>query len=285
MQIKKELSVKAKEAILGVAFREKLGYPINWENPKSFNEKINWLKLHYENPLLTVCADKYLVRNFIKERLSDGEKYLIPLLGVWDNVEQINWDELPQQFVLKTNWGTQQNIFVKDKLAFNIDVAKKKLIQWLEPQANHYSYSFEWAYKNIPPKIIAEKFIKPTSGHLLDYRFVCFNGELAFHIITDMGEGDINKVRESFYDKNWNPYRVLGTFKSFEECIAKPTNYDEMLHVAQTLSKEFPLVRVDFYEVDNRLYLGELTFYHSAGFTKFEPIEYDYLFGENLKLP
>ena len=169
---------KFRENIIKKQFKEALGYELNLENPKTFNEKIQWLKLYYHNPLITKCADKFKVRDYIKEKI--GEEYLIPLIGVWDKVEDIDFASLPEQFVLKVNWGSGMNIIVKDKSKLDIEDTKKKLKKWINPFSNHYYYSFEYSYKHIEPKIICEKYIEQVDGDLFDYKLTCFNSKVIY---------------------------------------------------------------------------------------------------------
>ena len=278
----KEENIRFREEIIKEQFRNALGYELNLENPKTFNEKLQWLKLYYHDPLMTKCADKYLVREYIKETI--GEEYLIPLIGVWNKVEDIDFDSLPNQFVLKVNWGSGQNIIVKDKSQLNIEEAKNQLRYWMLPTSNHYYYSYEWAYKNIKPKIICEKYIEQTDGNLFDYKIFCFNGEPKY-IQVDIDR--FTNHKRCFYDINWNKlnFKTHILFEFYADEVKKPDNLNKMLSFCRILSKQFNHVRVDFYTIDNKLYFGELTFYHGNGIEQFSIEEWDYKFGELLKLP
>jgi len=181
-------------------FRRYAGYKLNLDQPQTFNEKLQWLKLYYHrhpNQLLTVCADKVAVRDYIAKKI--GEEYLVPCLGVWDNPDDIDFDKLPDRFVLKVNWGSGQNIIVKDKSALDIADTREKLRQWMKPESNHYFAFFEWPYKNIKPKIIAEKFLD-FGTDLLDYKIMCYNGQPKnLFVCSERFSG----LKVTFFDLNW----------------------------------------------------------------------------------
>ncbi|MEI0566355.1 ATP-grasp fold amidoligase family protein, partial [Brachyspira pulli] len=218
---------------------------------------------------------------FIKETI--GEEYLIPLIGVWDRVEDIDFDKLPNQFVLKINWGSGQNIIVKDKSKLDIEGTKVKLRYWMEPASNHYYYSYEWSYKNIEPKIICEQYIEQTDGNLFDYKVYCFNGEPKYiGVYVDRWSDNFTSV---FYNDKWVKQDFNRIVSHIDKEIEKPILLDKMLYISSILSKYFHHVRVDFYQINNKLFFGELTLYTSAGIGKFEPQEWDYKFGELLELP
>ncbi len=277
----KEGNITFREEIIKEQFSNALGYELNLENPRTFNEKLQWLKLYYHDPLMTKCADKYLVREFIKETI--GEEYLIPLIGVWDRVEDIDFDSLPNQFVLKVNWGSGQNIIVKDKTKLDIEEVKNKLSLWLLPTSNHYYYSYEWCYKNIEPKIICEEYIEQMDGNLFDYKFHCFNG-VPRHIGVFLYRNTPN-FRSCYYNVNWQKEDYQFGYKKYDDEIMKPNKLYDMINISKILSNYFINVRVDFFEVENKLYVGELTLYDGAGLDKFFNIEQDYKFGELLTLP
>ncbi len=278
-----EENLKFKEDVIKEQFKKRLGYELNLDNPKTFNEKIQWLKLYYNDPLMTKCADKYLVREFIKDII--GEEYLIPLIGVWDRPEDIDFNMLPNQFVLKVNWGSGQNIIVKDKSILNIKDTINQLKEWMKIQNNNYYSSFEWQYKNIKPKIICEKYIEQLDGQLYDYKVFCFNGVPKYiQVNVDL----VFNNKGVIYDCNWIKQDFLAgstAYKKYNGDIIKPHCFDNMLALATVISSYFINVRVDFYIINNNIFLGELTFTHQNGMGKFEPIEWDYKFGELLELP
>lgn len=264
-------------------FRRYAGYKLNLDQPQTFNEKLQWLKLYYHrhpNQLLTVCADKVAVRDYIAKKI--GEEYLVPCLGVWDNPDDIDFDKLPDRFVLKVNWGSGQNIIVKDKSALDIADAREKLRQWMKPESNHYFAFFEWCYKDIKPKIIAEKYIEQMDGNLLDYKIFCNNGEPKFLFVAiDRGKD----LRFNFYDLDFNKLPFKQHYENSDKKIKKPKHFDEMLRISRILAKDFVHCRVDFYILDDKLYFGELTFFHFAAIEKFDPIEWDKKLGDLLVLP
>ena len=260
-------------------FMRSVGYPLNLDNPKTFNEKLQWLKFYYRNPLMTKCADKVAVREYIKQKI--GEKYLIPCIGVWDNPDDIDFDKLPDKFVLKVNWGSGQNIIVKDKSKLNVESTKKQLAEWMKPESNHYYTFFEPCYKDIKPKIIAEKYLD-FEEDLLDYKIMCYNGIPKNLFVCSERQSNL---RVTFFDLDWNRLPFERKYSASNKKIARPEHLPKMLEIAKLLSTPFPFVRVDFFCLKNKLYLGELTFFPGAGIEKFEPQEWDRRLGDLLKLP
>ena len=266
-------------------FKASMGYSLSLENPQTFNEKLQWLKLYNRNPAYTVMVDKYKVRDYIKETI--GEGYLIPLLGVWDKAEDIDFDKLPNQFVLKCNHNSGLGMYIcKDKSKLTekqIKVIRKNLTKGL--QQDYYLTGREWPYKNVPRKIIAEKYMEDkTNGELNDYKFMCFNGAVnCCFVCTDRFKDTGLKV--TFYDKDWNVMPFRRHYPKSDKPIDKPKNYAKMVEIAELLSKDIPFVRTDFYEINGTLYFGELTFYPGSGFEEFEPKSGDELLGKWIKLP
>jgi len=254
---------------------------LNLENPKKFNEKINWLKLHFHVPILTQLADKYLVREYVSEKI--GDDYLNELYKVYYNADDINFDELPNSFVLKGAHGSSLNIIVKDKSKLDIKATKKTMHKWMK-HCQYKKVGLEWAYKNIEPKIIAEKYLEEEGREvLLDYKFFCFNGKPKF-VQIDLERG-IEDYR-CFYDLDWQklPFStVKNTF--FEGEVDKPTNFDEMIKLADNLSEDLPFSRVDFYAIEGKTIFGEITFYPADGKKNFVPNEYNKIIGDYLTLP
>ena len=254
---------------------------LDLEAPKTFNEKLQWLKLYDRRPEYTMMVDKYLVREFIAKTI--GEEYLIPLLGVWDNPDEIDFDALPEQFVLKCNHNSGLGMCIcTDKSKLNINRVKKELRKGLKQ--DYYLSGREWPYLNVPRKIICEQFISSNDKAPNDYKFFCFNGDVKFFKIDydrftchRANYYDINKKLLSLSEKSFptDPQRV----PEF------PRQLDKMISFAKILSREIPFVRVDFYEVDGKVYFGELTFFPSSGFETFVPEEWDYVLGEILTLP
>lgn len=254
-------------------------YKLDLENPRTFNEKLQWLKLHDRNPAYTQMADKYAVREYIKNTI--GQEYLIPLLGVWDSFDEIDFDKLPNQFVLKCNHDSGSVVICKDKTEFDFESAKNTLTKSIN--MNYYYRCREYPYKNIAPKIIAEKYMVDESGYeLKDYKFFAFDGSVkALFIATDRP----HDTRFDFFDMEFNHLPIINGHPNTTKVLKRPECFDEMIKLAEILSVGIPHIRVDFYEINGRVYFGELTFYHWAGFTPFEPKEWDYTFGSWIKLP
>lgn len=264
-------------------FRAALGKQLDLSNPVTFNEKLQWLKLYDRRPEYTMMVDKYLVRDYIANKL--GEEYLIPLLGVWDDPDEIDFDSLPDRFVLKCNHNSGLGMCIcKDKSALNIKKVKADLRKGLKQ--DYYLTGREWPYKNVPRKIIAEKYMEFNSLHeLRDYKFFCFNGEPKFTLVcTD--RFSVCGLKEDFYDLEWNHMAMsrLNHGNASVE-IQKPKNYELMCDFACQLAKDIPFVRCDFYEINGRLYFGELTFFPASGFEGFEPENWDKKLGDWITLP
>lgn len=261
-------------------FYVKTGNKPDLKNPMSFNEKINWLKLYDRNPLYTQLADKLGVRSYVKNVI--GEKYLIPLLGIWDKIEDIDFEALPNQFVLKCTHDSGSVIICKNKKNFNKEEAIEKLK--LAMKNNYFYYNREWAYKNIIPRIIAEQYMVDESGkELKDYKVFMINGEPEF-IEVDFER--FSNHKRNLYTLEW---KLLDTKieypRDLDKNIAKPLNLEEMLECARKLTKNIPSVRVDFYSVGEKIYFGELTFYQDGGFVPFDSEEFEKKLGEKIILP
>lgn len=265
-----------------VGFREALGKYPDLKNPKTFNEKLQWLKLYDRQPRYTQMVDKYAVRQFISEKL--GEEYLIPLLGVWDCFEDIDFNALPNQFVLKPT-HTSGNIFIcRDKRAIDYSRLRHEVNRWLKRR--YYWVHREWPYKNIKPRIIAEEYIEDSKHkELRDYKFFCFNGVVKAMFIASDRQKEGEETKFDFFDANFNHLNIKQGHPNSTVLPDKPEKLDEMKRMAETLSKNMPHVRVDFYEVNGKVYFGEYTFYHFSGMVPFEPEEWDYTFGSWLTLP
>ena len=252
---------------------------LNLKNPKTLDEKIQWLKLYDDSPLRTQLTDKYAVRDWIKEQI--GEKYLIPLLGKWDKPEDIEYSKLPEQFVLKANHGCGCNIIVKDKKALDVDEACRKMHKWL--RINYAYLCGELQYEKIKPCIIAEEFISDLDGDIPDYKVWCFNGK-AYYImyLSDRTRG----LKMAFFDRNWIKQDFVYSYPQIIEQVPRPNCLQEMLDIAEKLSSGFPLVRVDLYILkDGSIKFGELTFTSAGGKSVWSPSNADLELGNLLKLP
>lgn len=274
-----KLSLKEKKLLLERHFLHDIKYKPNIDKPRTFNEKLQWLKLYHTNSLLTQCADKYAVREYVKQKI--GEKYLIPLLGVWDRAEEIEFDKLPNKFVLKVNWGSGQNIIVKDKNKLDINDTIQKLNKWLEPHSNHYYAAFEWCYKDIKPKIIAEEYIEQMDGYLIDYKIHNFNGKPILAQIIDRWETH----KETIYEiDSWTKTELHFTYDLLQREFMKTAAFEEIESLSKKLSEDFCYVRADFYDINSKIYFGELTFYPGSGCLHM-PLHWDNKLGDILVLP
>ncbi len=264
---------------LKIKYRLKMGKKLNLENPQTYNEKLQWLKLYDRKPIYSKLVDKYEVREIIRKKI--GEEYLIPLLGVYEKFNQINFESLPNQFVIKTTHDCGGIVICKDKSKFNQKEAQKKIEHHL--RKNYYYMHREWPYKKVKPRIIIEKYMVDESRtELKDYKFFCFDGEpkLMF-VATDRGVD----TRFNFYDMNFKQINLQQHYKNSNKEIDRPKNFDTMISIAKKLSENLPHIRVDLYDVNGHIYFGELTLYHFSGFEKFYPEEYDLILGKELKLP
>ena len=270
------------EKYIKTLFYQRTGYPLNLDNPRTYNEKLQWLKLYWHNPILTTLVDKYAVKDFVKERI--GEQYVIPTIGVWERASDIDWDKLPNQFVLKCTHDSGGLVICKDKSQLDKLRAVKKLTKSMAN--NYYYFGYEWPYKNVVPRIIAEPYLEdPETKELRDYKFFCFNGVVkALFIATDRNKEGVD-VKFDFFDEEFNHLPFKQGHENASILPAKPHCFEEMKVLATTLSKGFPHVRVDFYEVDGHVYFGEMTFFHHGGWTKFDPEKWDEVFGSWLTLP
>lgn len=269
-------------------FKLKMGYKLDLDNPKTFNEKLQWLKLYNRRPEYTQIVDKVEAKKYIANLI--GEEYIIPTLGVWDTFDEIDFDKLPNQFVLKTTHGggNMGVVICKDKKLFDKTSAKRKINKSLKTCI--YKRLKEWPYKNVKRRIMAETFMSnPVSdcnpqGDLIDYKFFCFEGEVkAVLIATERHTKE--GVCFDYFDKDFNHYPFEQGGPNSSKEIERPEYLDEMCNVASKLSHGMPHVRVDLYCINGRIYFGELTFFDSSGFAEFKPIEWDYKFGEWIKLP
>ena len=269
------------EKYLKRKYRALIGKTLDLDNPKSFNEKIQWLKLYNQNPQYTVMVDKYLVRDYIANSL--GEQYLIPLIGVWDKEEDIDFKSLPNQFVLKCNHNSGYGMYIcKNKLDMDVDCVRKNLQKGLEQ--DYYSINREWPYKNIPRKIIAEALMSTKNGEdLRDYKLFCFNGKVKFF---KMDFDRFTAHRANYYDLNGRilPFYEADYPADFERKVDIPDSISMMIELAEKLAKDIPFVRVDFYDVDGKVYFGEITFFPASGIGRIEPEQADLEIGELIDL-
>ncbi|MEG2232464.1 MAG: ATP-grasp fold amidoligase family protein [Bacilli bacterium] len=264
------------EIYLIIKYKLSMNRKLNLKNPLTFNEKLQWLKLYDRKKEYTTMVDKYLVRNYISKKL--GEKYLIPLIGVYNNFDEINFETLPNQFVMKPNHTSGDIYICKNKNEIKIKKLRKLVNKWLK--RNYYYIHREWPYKNVDKKIVIEQFM---GDNLADYKFMCFNGVVQYLFVCterNTQEG----LHVTFFNKQFQKMSFIRKYPSTQKKIYKPTNYNQMIKFAELLSQNIKFVRVDFYEINNQLYFGELTFFPGSGYEKFSPENYDLILGDLLHL-
>ncbi|WP_010136873.1 ATP-grasp fold amidoligase family protein [Ochrovirga pacifica] len=263
------------------------GYQLNLENPKTFNEKIQWLKLNDRTPLHTQCADKYMVRDYVAQKV--GEQYLIPLVFHTEDVSQLTMDKLPDYpVIIKTNHDSGNYVIVRDKKQFDLNAVRNKMRAAMKK--NYYYHTKEWQYKNIKPRVVVEKLLMQKGGSIpYDYKVHCIHGKVEM-ISVDLHRGT-KEHRRNWYDINWQrlPFdwaSILDGVKTVQSDIdiEKPNCLDEMVLLSEKISSSFKYARVDWYEVESKLYFGEITFHHDSGFQPIEPNEWDLKIGAKLKL-
>ena len=269
--------------MLPLQYRIKLRRKLNLKNPKRFTEKLQWYKVNYRNPMMHQCVDKYLVRDYIKKK--GLERILIPLIGKYNSIDQVDFNLLPRQFVIKTtHGGGGLNVVVcYDKEKLDMVEIKEKL-QCEPSPVKKNTMGREWAYYGLQPGIVVEELLinreNPAAG-INDYKILCYGGH-AEYIVVDVDRYIGHK--RNFYDREWNNLQVTSDCPASDRGIQKPDNFDEMISIAEKLSEDFPFVRVDLYDVDGKIYFGELTFYPWSGYVQYEPDEADFWFGESFEL-
>jgi len=271
------------EVYLKCLYRARTGKKLDLDNPQTFNEKLQWLKLYNREPLYTTLVDKYAVRQYIKDKI--GEEYLVPLVGgPWESFDGIDFEALPNQFVLKCTHDSGGLFICRDKSRLDIDAAREKISGCLK--RNYYLNGREWPYKNVKPRIIAEQYMEDAkTGELRDYKFFSFDGVTRIMYVATDRASKTTETRYDFFDMDFQHLPFTNTHPNADVCPEKPANFDEMRKLADKLSKGFPHVRVDFYEVNGKTYWGEITFFHNSGTIPFEPDEWDMILGSWLELP
>lgn len=282
LNYRKMLNWLPDKVFLNAAFRARFGRKLDLKNPKTFNEKLQWMKLYNRNPVYTMMVDKYLVRNYVREII--GEEYLIPLLGAWDDPDKIDFDKLPMQFVLKCNHNSGLGMCIcKDKNKLDIAKVKNDLRKGLKQ--DYYLTGREWPYKNVPRKIIAEKYMVDESGYeLKDYKYYCFDGKVRIVMINSDRMSSL-ETKANYFDENYQPLDFVWGYENAKIPPAKPEKFEEMKSLAEKLSKGIPHVRIDFYQTPQGIFFGEMTFFDGSGFDTIEPIEWDYKIGSWINLP
>lgn len=262
-------------------FRSVMGYPLDLKNPRTYNEKLQWLKLYDRNPDYIRMVDKYEAKKYISEKI--GEGYVIPLIGVWDSVEEIDFAALPNSFVLKCTHDSGGLVICKDKSKLDIEKAKAKIRKSMNN--DYFQQSREWPYKNVKHRIIAEQYMieggdGPTQA-LTDYKFFCFDGEpKVVYISKDKAEDP----RTDFFDMDYNHLPIRMRDPNADVLPEKPEKFEEMKEIARILSAGIRHVRVDFYQIEGRIYVGELTFFHCGGLAEVKPKEWNLKMGDWIKI-
>lgn len=286
LQVEKITRFIPDEPYLKIVYRLRLGKKLNLDNPQTFNEKLQWLKLHDRNPIYTIMVDKYEAKKYVANII--GEEYIIPTLGVWNHFDEIDFDKLPNQFVLKCTHDSGGLVIVRDKKTLDKKAAKKKIEKSLK--RNFYWKGREWPYKNVEPRIIAEKYMHNSScsisgsqSDINDYKIFTFNGiAKALFVATDRYGNEETKF--DFFDIDFNHLPFTNGHPNADVMPEKPATFDTMIKLAEKLSVGVPQMRVDFYEVDGKTYFGELTLSHYSGLMPFVPDEWDKKFGEWINL-
>ena len=272
-------SIIPDEPYLKFLFRIRTGKKLNLKNPRTFNEKLQWLKLHNRDERYSVMVDKYRVRKYIADTI--GDEYLIPLLGIYDNANDINTEDLPEEFVIKCTHDSGSVVLCNNRQDLTPEV-RKKLNQALKRR--YYYANREYPYKNVQPRIIIEKMMHDHEGNgLIDYKIHCFNGKARL-ILVCLDREETSGMKKVFYDEAWNKLNLKRPNTSNDCEITRPKNLGKMIELAEMLSQDIPFMRVDFYEINRQLYFGELTFFPGSGMERFEPEEYDALLGGYIDL-
>lgn len=271
------------EEYLKRMWRDFFGTELKLDEPKTLCEKLQWLKLYDRRPEYTALVDKAEVKNYVKQKV--GEDHVIPTLGIWDSFDEIDYNELPDQFVLKCTHNSGGMVICKDKAKLDKRMAKKRINK--ELKQNYFFGGREWPYKNVKPRIIAEKYInvlgKPDS---IEYKATCFNGKVGFiTICTGIAHAEYEQRNNDHFDKNFNKLDWWTYYKPAKDTPRKPKEWDELIVFCEKLAEGIPYARVDTYIVDGKIFFGEITFFTWSGFMKFNPPEWDLKLGEMLDLP
>lgn len=287
LRILRALRVIPDKLMLRLEYRIKTGNKLNLRQPQRYTEKIQWYKLNYHNPMMKECADKYSVRSYLKEKGHD--RILNPLYAAYDTAAEIDFDSLPNSFAMKCSVGGGLNYFVQDKSKEDLDKLREMANSWLTQEYDLYGFIYgrEWCYKDRAPKVLFERLLpRNENDDIPDYKFFCFDGKVfcLYTMIEYIDNHENGKL--GFFDRDFKllPYHRLD-FAPITEQIPAPTCFAQMVSIAEDLAKEFPHVRVDFYDVNGIVIFGELTFYNASGFTKFEPDEFDFIMGDKFILP
>lgn len=281
--LKKSLRFLPDRMYIKLYYYLRVGKKLNIQNPCTLNEKLQWLKFNYRFPLQCIVSDKLLVRDYVAQKI--GEEYLIPLLGSWEKYDDINFEKLPKQFVLKCNHDSGGLVVCTDKLELNYKKTRKKIEKSLK--SNFYYIGREYQYKNIKPMILCEKFISDNGNVPMDYKIYCFNGKAdAILVCKDRFSKNSHRASYLFYDHDWNFMPLNKGDNNIEGSdVPKPENLNKMIEIAEKLSKDFIFARIDLYNINGKIYFGEITLSPNSGFDPDIKHETDLMFGTKLKIP
>lgn len=275
-------SLYSDEFFIKMRFYLVMGKKLDLKNPRTYNEKLQWLKLHDKRPEYTNMVDKIEAKNYVASVI--GEEYIIPTIKIYNSIEEVNFDELPQQFVIKCSHDSGGVVVCKDKDKLDKKAALTMLSKSLKQNFNYLTR--EYPYKNVVPRLLVEQYMEDESGYeLKDYKIFCFDGKPKFSFVASDRQKEGEETKFDFYDLEWKHIPVVNGHECSEHGIEKPKNYEKMLELAAKLSYGIPHVRVDLYNINGAIYFGELTFFHWSGLVPFEPEEWDYTFGNYLHLP
>ncbi len=269
------------EKVIRIKYEEALGKKLNLDNPVTYNEKLQWLKLYDHNPIYTTMVDKVNVKDYVADKIGSG--YIIKTLGVYNHFDDIDFNKLPNRFVIKCSHDSGGLVICKNKKNFDIKSAKEKIEKCLK--RDYFYVHREWPYKDVKHQILIEEYLEDkTDKELRDYKFFCFNGKVKLMFVASNRQGDGDTYFD-FFDQKYNHLDIINGHPNAPTIPHKPKNFDKMIELAEKLSKEIPHVRVDFYEVNGKIYFGEMTFFHWSGFVPFEPDEWDKKIGDYIVLP
>ena len=278
--LSKLLNILPDKQYLKLKYRIVFGKKLNLDRPETFNEKLQWLKLHDRKDIYSVMVDKYEVKKYVANKI--GEEYIIPTLGVYDEFNDIRFEKLPEQFVIKCTHDSGGLVIVKDKNKLNINEAKSKIDKCL--RRNYFYHGREWPYKNVKPRIIVEKYMNSLgSDSAIDYKFFCFNGKPEI-VLACSDRFSKTGLKETWFDSEWNLLPVTEGGHDIDKKMQKPEKFSEMKKLAEMLAKDIAFVRVDFYEFNKKVYFGEITFFPASGFERFDPEDWNEKLGSLIDL-
>ena len=275
------LNVLSDKAYVKLLYRLRFNKPLNLKNPKTFNEKMQWLKVYDKNPLYTKMVDKYLVKAYVADQI--GEEYIIPTLGVWDSFDDIDFNMLPEQFVIKCTHDSGGLVICRDKSKLDKEAVRKKIEKSLK--TNYYWHGREWPYKNVPRRVMAETYMQDGDTEYLPvYKFFCFDGKAK--IVQTIQNDKMPNETIDYFDREWNLLDLKQKYPNSTNPLSKPALFDKMLEIADTLAKaKKSFIRVDLYFINGRIYFSEFTFFSDSGTAAFCPDSWDSVLGDMIALP